>query len=199
MKRFALLLLVLLAVLAPHAYASDKDDEDKNKPVLVILPPVIRTQQNAMRDDKQVNPNDLMPRVLPRMEREAKKKKWSFQIATPTDIEATYLTVATAPRDPAKDYQFGYLKAMAKKLNARYLVSFSINELTGYRTTNTMQAMTKARIQIDLFVYDSETDEYVWQKSEKAESGRASYGNAGSIGQRLDQAAINALTRALEP
>lgn len=202
MKPMLILPILFAALVSPmSAYADDRQDREKenDKPALVILPPIIRTQQNAERSDKQVNPNELMPRVLPRMEREAEKKKWPVRIINPPDIEAVYLSVAAAPRDPSKEYKFGFLKPIAEKVNARYLVSFAINELTGYRTTNTFQAMTKARTQIDLFVYDRETDEYVWQKSEKSESARGSFANAGSIGQRLDQAMVNALTRALEP
>ena len=189
---------VMCLCLSISIRADDKDKKD-DKPVLVVLSPIIRTQQNAERSDKQLNPNALMPRILPRMGKEAEKKKWPFQIVYVPDIEAAYLTITHSPRDPGKDYTFGQLKPLAEKVNARYLVSFAINELTGYRTTNTLQAMTKARTQIDVFVYDRETDEYVWQQSEQAESARASGFNAGSIGQRLEQAIINALTRSLEP
>lgn len=198
MKRL-LILSFLLVSLSSSGTSYAAGIKEENKPTIVILPPVIRTQQNAQRSDKQVNPNELMPRVLPRMVREVEKKKWPFVVSNPKDIEAIYLKSAKSPRDPAKEYSFGLLKTIAENANTRYLVVFAINELTGYRTTNTLQAMTKARTQIDVSVYDHETDEYVWQKSETAESGRASYGNAGSIGQRLDQAMVNALTRALEP
>jgi hypothetical protein len=190
------LLAVLATLLPAHADTQKQPQEAENKPVMVILPPVIRTQQNAERRDDQVNPAELMSRVLPRMEREADKKNWNLTIVNPPDMEAVYLSVTSTPRDPAKDYKFGHLKALADKLKARYLTSFAINELTGYQTRNTWTPMTKGRVQIDLFVYDRETDEYVWQRTEKAESGR---GGVANIGQRMDQAMVNALTRSLDP
>ena len=204
MIKWMLLSLCTLALAHP-ATAQDKrnkkdtDTKDSDKPVMVILLPTVRTQQNAQRNDDQVNPSDLVGRVYPRIVKEADKKKWPFRIVNPESLESVYLSVSSTPRNPEKDTPFGFLKPIADKLEARYLVSFAINELTGYQSKNTLQAMTKARTQIDLYIYDRETNEYVWQRSEKSESGRASAFGAGSIGQRLDQALVNAITRAIEP
>lgn len=95
MKRLLISSFLLVAI-AMSATSFSSGHQDENKPALVILPPVIRTQQNAERSDKQVNPNELMPRVLPRMEREVNKKKWPFVVSNPKDIEAIYLKAANS-------------------------------------------------------------------------------------------------------
>lgn len=170
-----------------------------DKPVLVMLPPTIRTQQNAQRKDEQVYPGEVIARVQARMTREAESKKWPFRIVPAEDAEAVYLSVASTPRNPQQDIPFAFLKPMAEKLKARYLLCYAINELTAYRAVNSFQSMTRGRADIALYVYDSEADEYIWQRAEKADSGRPSTFNLGSLAARLDQAMINALVRALEP
>ena len=83
MIKWMFLSLCTLALAHP-ATAQDKrnkkdvDKKGSDKPVMVILLPTVRTQQNAQRNDDQVNPSDLVGRVYPRILKRGGKEKMAF-------------------------------------------------------------------------------------------------------------------------
>ncbi|MCW3094481.1 MAG: hypothetical protein JWL77_99 [Chthonomonadaceae bacterium] len=171
-------------------------------PKLAILPAAIRNQgetdDRSNRSRSKFNPQDVVNRVIPKIVAEAEKKKWGYSILAPEQTSAAYVAVV-GDDIHSEGAKFNQLKALAEKIHARYLVRFSINELTSYRKTNTFTAMAEGRAAVDLYVYDADVNEYVWQAEETSTSARGDVGHFGSLSQRQDQALQNAMMRALEP
>ena len=142
---------------------------------------------------------EVYSKIYPRLPNESKKRKWEFSIIAPKDLAATYLQVAKEPHNQREDYKFGLLKPLAEKLEVRYITIFAINQMTAYQSDNTVVAMAKGRANIEVFVYDREVNEYVWQKNQEAKSSHFSPYNSGSLSARLEHSLQMALSDALTP
>jgi len=94
--------------------------------------------------------------------------------------------------------RFDVLKPLSEKLGVRYLAFFAINQLTAFRTTKGT-FMTNGRANIEIFVYDHDVNDYVWQKTQDAKSSQFSAYNQGSLSTRLEVALLYALMDALKP
>jgi hypothetical protein len=197
MKTIGCSVVLLLAFASPVMAAPQTD-----APKLAILPAAIRyegeTNDLTRRTRSKFNPQDVVNRVVPKMVIEAAKKKWGYEIIAPKDTSAAYMAVVGEDLH-SQGAKFNQLKALAEKIHARYLVRFTINELSSYRKTNTFTAMSEGRAAVDLYVYDADVNEYVWQAEESSTSARGDIGHTGSLSQRQDQALQNAMTRALDP
>jgi len=194
------ILLLALLVLACPARSQTWDALDR--PSLAVLPPIIQregeTEQAPGHTQSKFNEADAVSRVMPRLITESEAKKWPFQILPPEQVDP--LSLATTGEDHrAAGLRFGQLKGLAEKAKVRYLLRFSIEELSSYRKTNTLQAMSSGRASVHLYIYDHDVNEYVWEASETATSARGDIGHTGSLSARQDQALLNALVRSVEP
>ena len=192
-------LLIVLAFCLVFSPVLAQKKKEGDLPSMVILPPVLRTEVTTGRGNNNINPMEVYSKIYPRLPNESKKRKWEFSIIAPKDLAATYLQVAKEPHNQREDYKFGLLKPLAEKLEVRYITIFAINQMTAYQSDNTVVAMAKGRANIEVFVYDREVNEYVWQKNQEAKSSHFSPYNSGSLSARLEHSLQMALSDALTP
>jgi len=195
--RRLLLLFVFSIVLSPVSAQKDKK-KDEDRPVLVVLPPVLHSVVITGRDVDTTNPTEVYEKVYPSLPNEAKKRKFQFAITSPKDLDATYLQIAKKARKPTVEYKFDLLKPLAEKLEARYLAIFSVTQLTGYQSDRGIN-MANGRANIELMVYDREANEYVWQKTQEGKSSKFSPYQKGSLSARMEHALQYAICDALTP
>ena len=170
---------------------------------VAILPPVIsahgQTQEYPVLGQDKFNIEDSFHRVEKRFVNESKHRRWPFQIEDEATVEAAFSGATGTAYTQKSQLPFNSLKGFADQIQARYLVQITINEETSYRKTNTLLAMASGRANINLAIYDAQSDSFVWQKEITAESSRGDYGHWGSLSARQDQALLNCMLRAIEP
>jgi hypothetical protein len=199
MKWPALIFLLCSMLLSAFSFAAE-DRTDSKKPVMGILPPAVMTERSAKRDDESISPFALLKGVIPKFQKEASKKKWPFDIMAPEHLEPIYLGVVGTNATADQSLKFSHLKRIAERANVRYLMRITINELSSHWGTNTWIYSKKAKAGIEIYIYDAELNEFVWQDSENARSSKSSWlFGLGSFSQRRNQALLNALIRSTEP
>ena len=199
MKSLFLFSLFLFAT--QFAFAHDKHSGESY--TIAILPPVIKTEgtrKNSFGESQdKFNPMDSVKRIFPRLTAESNKKKWPLEFTESDKTQEALLAVVGASYTDKDEIKFSQLKAIADKLAVRYVVSYVITELASYRKSNTFLRTATARASITLYVYDHDTNEYVWQANRNDESSAGDFGGRGSLSKRQDQALLNAVSRALDP
>lgn len=189
-------ILISQLVLANKKFADDS-------PKLAILPPSIKVEgtrkQHARDTQDKFNPMDAVKHVMPRIASESKKKKWPLEIISGDETQEAYLAVMGESSTNSDDIKFSKLKPLAEKLHVRYLVRYTITELSSFRKTNTILRMAAGRASISLYIYDHDSNEYIWQIDRSDESAAGDFGSLGSLTKRQEQALFNALLHTLEP
>ena len=197
----SLILLSLCLFSTQFALAQDKHPAESYS--IAILPPVVKTEgtrKNSFGESQdKFNPMDSVKRIFPRLTAEGKKKKWPLEFSESEKTQDAFLAVMGASHTDKDDIKFNQLKPIADKLAVRYVVRYIITELASYRKSNTFLRTATARASITLYVYDHDTNEYVWQADRNDESSAGDFGGGGSLSKRQDQALLNAVSRALEP
>jgi len=192
--------LIALVVALP---ASAQNSHASGGARLAVLPPVIKVEGTRKDNDQatqdKFNPAESVKRILPRLISEAQKKNWPLDIVSAVVAQEGYLAVVGPAQAEKDEVKFNQLKSIAEKLDVRYLLRFTITELTSYRKTNVILPTAAARAGITLYVYDRETNQYVWQMEKSSESAAGDLTGNGSLSQRQDQALLNSVSRALEP
>jgi hypothetical protein len=197
MKR--LLLGLLLIVTTCRVNAQDKTTESK-LPSLAFVPPTVKLINVSLKEDAQINPEQIMNQVVQRVINDGKKKKWPFQMLPPIKISSVYKEVTGSDKEPTVAVRFNDLKALATRASCQYLVVFAVNELTSRYYSNFFGDRVTARAVLEVRVYDSDTNAYVYDVTYAAETDHPRELNK-DVGLRREQdGAINkALTKALEP
>ncbi len=193
--------LLLMALALPSQAAQNNAATGSAK--IAVLPPVIKVEGTRKENDKasqdKFNPAESVKRIMPRLINEAKKKNWPLDILSAEEAQEGYLAVIGPAQAEKDEVKFNQLKPIAEKLGVRYVVRFTIIELTSYRKTNVFVPTAAARAGITLYVYDHDTNQYVWQIEKSTESAAGDLTANGSLSQRQDQALLNSVSRALEP
>jgi len=190
--------MALLLAMASGARA-DARQKAEERPLMAVVPPTVRIINVSQGEDAQVNPDQIMSQVIPRVANDAARKKWPFRILPPDTAGRAYAAATGHDRGPTDPVQFADLKPLAEKIDCRYLLVFHVNELASASHDELFSHTLNARANVDLSVYDREKDAYVWQTNKVAETHHPM--RPGNVGLRREQdGALNAaLTQALEP
>ena len=194
LKRIAAVLLFCLLALPASA------EDDAKKELMAIVPPTVRLLSVTPGEDAQINPEQMMTQVAPRVVKDVKGKgKWPFRMLPANTIPDIYKEVVGSERSATQDVRFGDLKKLAEKAGCRYLMLTSIKELTSSYKDDFLNSNIRARADVDVTIYDRESDAFVWQANAIKTTKHPK--TAGDVGLRREQdGALNAaLMVALEP
>jgi hypothetical protein len=164
------------------------------------LLPAVTTGKQGNAKAIQTMGNDV-ERVLPRFADEAKESAWPFEILAASKIMPIYISVRGSLQSTNADVKFSQLKTIAEKSDVRYLVKLKVNDLKSFTGYEGMLRRIIADADIEVTVYDRQTDEYVWQKKATERASRNKYGfpfTPSPNGVR-EKALLLALQKTLEP
>ncbi len=194
-----LALLVMLSCFGAQPVRAD-GKQDHEKPWMAVVPPTVPVLSVLQREDTQINPAQIMDQVVPRVAKDAQRKRWPFTIMPADTIGSVYQSVTGRDRIPTEDVAFTDLKPLAEKVGCRYLLVFKILELVAYYKPDFFDDIVRARAHIELLVYDHDADRYIWQIDKVGHTSHyhAYVGNSG-LRPEQDGALNAAITSALEP
>lgn len=185
------LLSLAACIAAASASAADR---------IVILQPSSTTVNVAGQENGTVTPIEAAKRVIPKFLGEATGKlKWDeFEwVGFDQSLKAQGEAMGVANVD-GKTISVRELQTVADKLEARYVVTFTIRELTGYRAQG-LVPRKGGRASVGVLVYDAKDKKYVWQADKTETSIREQWFDGEGLRAMQDQALFNALRKALEP
>ncbi len=166
---------------------------------IALLQPTTQTGSIAGQNNQTVSPLEAAGRVMPRFIKEASEKlKWNQVTWIPYDTvlkaQQEAMGELFVANEPPK---VRHCLAIGKALGARYVVTYAIRELTGYRASG-LVARKGGRASISLMVFDTESKRYVWQSENTETSIREAWLGNESLSKMMDQALFNAIRKALE-
>jgi hypothetical protein len=178
---------------------------------IAILQPTSKAGTLAGQNNQTASPLESAARVLPRFIEEATSKlRWTqlFDEAG-SSFPLQWIRYEEALKAQMESQGDSFLKNepptvrqylnIAKALDARYVVSFSIRELTGYRASSFLVDRKGGRSSISLIVFDAQAKQFVWQADKTETSIREQWLAGESLGRMMDQSLFNAVQTALEP
>lgn len=163
---------------------------------IALMEPVV-SQEIFTAEGPRLDAFDGAERVAKRMENEVKRwKGWKVRFAKyQTTLEEQRQQFG--PRGSMIGFaDLAKLDAIAAKTGSRYVAFYSLKEFTGARTSG-FGARTTGRATLDLTIFDSDSDRYIWQQSQTETSTRT--GTRTGMQPRMDQALLNCLRIAMEP
>jgi hypothetical protein len=200
-------LLIILAMTPKWAIAADgrpSAHQEDSRSLMAIAPPTIPLLNVAHGEYAQSNPAQIMEQVIPRVAKDGEKQKWPFKIMTQETISGVYAAATGAERKPDEEIKFGDLKHLADKVGCRYIVVFTVTELTSRyfmapSLLNATPALT-ARAAIDLKVYDHDENKFIFRTTAWCETRHPQVASK-DVGLRREQdGSLNgALTKAPTP
>lgn len=172
----------------------------QEKPKIAFVSPTINPGNVPQGEDARANASQIMSQVIPRVIKDGDKKKWPFRMLPQQTIPQIWESVVGSAQKQSEEVKFSYLKSLAEKVDCRYLIIFTVKELTAAYHNNFFGEELRARANIDLYVYDQQVNDYVWFINMEGWT-KHPHNQLGDSGIRREQdGALNlTLTKALDP
>ncbi len=149
-------------------------------------------------DQAVLHPEENLARVVDKFRREARSRlNWPVEVLPLAQSVAVQDELMGPPLGERRTMRLRFVREVAQRTGARFVVVPIIQELAGWVADRAgLSQRTTGRCNLEVVVFDTERDDYVWQTSVIDTS--THFGDS-SVRARVDQALFNAIRKALDP
>lgn len=149
-------------------------------------------------DQAVLHPEENLARVVEKFRREARSRlNWPVDVLPLSQSMSVQDELMGPPLGERRTMRLRFVREVAERTGARFVVVPIIQELAGWVADRTgFSQRTTGRCNLEVVVFDTERNDYVWQTSVIDTS---SHFGDSSVRARVDQALFNAIRKALDP